>query len=150
MRFVALLTLLVATLAPAGCRAPVAATGPDSDRLAEDEARWRAAGVSAYEMTYRVICFCTPETAGPWTVRVEGGRVTRVVGPTAGAQPPGGAQTVASLFDQIREARRANADSIAVTYDPQDGHPVTLRIDRSFQTADEEIAYEVTGFTRLR
>ena len=101
-------------------------------------------------MTYRVVCFCTPETTGPWTVRVEDGRVTRVSGPTPGMAPTGGPKTVAALFGEIREARRVGADSVAVTYDPTDGHPVSLRIDRSFQMADEEVAYEITAFTRLR
>lgn len=149
MRFLPALALCLVPLV-GGCRTPVAATDTTTDSLARAEARWRAAGIAAYEMTYRVVCFCTPETTGPWTVRVEDGRVTRVSGPTPGGQPIGGAKTVTALFDEIREARRANADSIAVTYDPQDGHPVTLRIDRSFQMADEEVGYEVSALTRLR
>lgn len=134
----------------AGCRMPVAPTDPPTDSLAQAEARWRVSGISAYEMTYRVVCFCTPETTGPWTVRVEEGRVTRMSGPAPGTQPPGGAKTVATLFKEIREAQRAGADSVAVTYDLRDGHPVTVRIDRSFQMADEEVGYEISAFTRLR
>ena len=150
MRSVRLLSLLVlaASAGLVGCRS--SPFTDDADALSQAEARWRASGIAAYEMTYRVACFCTPETSGPWTVRVEDGRVTRISGPTPGAQPPADPRTVAALFAEIREARRARADSVAVTYDPTDGHPVSLRIDRSFRMADEEVAYEVITFTRLR
>ncbi len=149
MRSLRLLALLALVL-PIGIVGCDSSTGAADAALSQAEARWTASGIAAYEMTYRVACFCTSETAGPWTVRVEDGRVARVSGPTPGAQPVGGAKTVAALFGEIREARRARAAAVTVTYDPTDGHPLSLFIDRSAQIADEEVGYDVTGLTRLR
>lgn len=127
-----------------------ATLSPERRALSAAEARWKARTPAAYEMRYSVICFCGPDTRGPWNVTVEDGRVTRVAGDVATARVPDSPLTVERLFDEIRAAHDNPQASVTATYDPTDGHPVQVNIDRVKGAVDDEVAYAVERVVRLR
>jgi hypothetical protein len=98
-------------------------------------------------MTYTVQCFC-PRTSV--TVTVNGATITETVADRefAGVVPDQGL-TVDALFDLLAAAEAEGAASIQAEFDPTDGHPTHLWVDRDERLADEEIGYQVTAFEPL-
>jgi hypothetical protein len=86
---------------------------------------------------------------GPVIVIVDGGTVTRryvannaVVSSTFAELFP----TIDELFDIIEDARRRDAASLAVDYDPTYGFPTRVSIDYHREMADDEIVYRASDF----
>jgi hypothetical protein len=102
--------------------------------------KWESTGITAYSMRLDVVCFCGHETPIDVTV-IDGVR----------EDPPGAsaADTVAvsvnELFDVIAE--NLNAEGLEVSFDPQLGHPTSVRIDPNFNTSDDEISYFILSLT---
>lgn len=116
--------------------------------LAAARERWGALDAQSYRMRLSVVCFCLVDHVGPFDVTVTDATVTEVAyAPGALAEvdtPPADADivTVEEIFDVI-ERSIGVADEVRVTYDAETGVPTEVWIDRSFQTADEEIGYTV-------
>jgi hypothetical protein len=53
---------------------------------------------------------------------------------------------VEGLFDIIDDAIERRAAQLLVQYDPDLGHPITIRIDYSRLTADDEVEYLISDF----
>ena len=54
--------------------------------------------------------------------------------------------TIDAFFDVVEAAYARHADRVDATYDPASGVPISIWIDASFQTADEEFGYSVRAF----
>jgi len=111
--------------------------------LADARAVWNASGPSAYTMTQERLCFCGPETTGPFDATVRDGAVTAATrdGETV---PTDRVRTVDGLFDVLADAYRRDARRVDVTYHPTLGYPTSIWIDYVDEVADDEQGYRVT------
>lgn len=107
---------------------------------------WAAQQRTAYEVTYRVSCFCPAAFQGPFTVTVVDGRFQSI------RPQPGGddlalmaVYTVEGLFDLIEDAYDRKAHRVEVTYHPELGYPEHVFIDYEEQVVDEELGVDVIG-----
>ena len=108
-------------------------------RLAKE--RWAISGPSDYQLRFERHCECLKSWAGPVDVTVEGGLVIAAMFEDTPA-PDGAATTVEGLFAAIDEAL-ADGVETEVTYDPDDGHPVSVRLDLDAIAVDGGLALEV-------
>lgn len=124
-------------------------TAPGEHDLALARQRWALSNIRSYDYVIARSCFCTAESMRPVTVTVTNGVVTRQVyadtgEPVAAAIPD--YSTVEALFDVIDAAHARHADRVEASYDPVRGVPLSIWVDASFQTADEEFGYGVSAF----
>jgi hypothetical protein len=135
----------IALIAASACQS---GTGPGLEASIARE-RWEERRPAAYQYTVRRSCECLPEMTGPVIVIVDGGTVTRryvannaVVSSTFAALFP----TIDELFDIIEDARRQDAASLVVDFDPTYGFPTRVSIDYHREMADDEIVYRASDF----
>lgn len=117
---------------------------PELATLEANRALWQSLGISDYTLTTLITCFCID--VAPVTVEVRGGDVARVDPADA---PSFNVLTVEDLFNRLATAIDLPVDSLRVTYDPETGIPLQLRIDDDFGLADEEEDIDVLDFTPL-
>ncbi len=139
----------VVMLAVAGC-----ANEPNGGVRAEYEqqrAIWEATNMADYTYQLRISCFC-PSGPFPVLVTVEDGMVAAlewVDPPQDFSDPEPDAnfygKTIDDLYDIIRDALDAEADSIAVTYNPVGQYPTNISIDFFIDAVDDEITYEASS-----
>jgi hypothetical protein len=145
---------LTATSAPTPTEEPTRT--PDPVLLAElDENRqkWQAAGITDYQFTIALMCFCA--FGGPVNMEVHGDAVsmtyedgTPLDRSSAGYGPYSGYSTIDLTFGElVRELNKA--DDMEVAYDPTFGYPTTIRIDRIKTAADDELSVEISAFVQL-
>jgi hypothetical protein len=136
----------VAALVLSGCGL-LSPSDDERDTLEKAMRRWDAVGPTDYTYLVRRICYCVPESMGPFEVRVLQGShdvydpVTRdLIDPEyVDLFPP-----VDGLFDIIDHALREGADRLDVDYDRRTGTPIRIDIDYMEGAADDEIRYEST------
>jgi len=124
------------------------ATAPESD-LAVSRQRWAMSNIRSYDFTASRSCFCAPQSLRSVTVSVTNGVVTRRVFADTGEPAPASESefsTVEALFDIVQGALARHAAVVDASYDPALGVPVRISIDGSFQIADDEVSYGVSGF----
>ena len=111
--------------------------------LAEQRARWEAAGVSDYSFVVAAHCFCPTEYTTPRTVTVAGGSVSAVDPelPSGWTMP----LTVDDLFALVEQGLDEGA-FVGVSYDAEYGFPTSVFVDWEELIVDEESAFEVTEF----
>jgi hypothetical protein len=113
---------------PAGESDPRDAEQSTARAAMEDaQSRWRSAGYARYQFRFVRFCECPEAWSGPFNVTVGDGIVTafeREGGPT----DPDAATTVDALFADVAAAID-RGDRVAVSYDPTDGHPTTVRLN---------------------
>lgn len=116
-----------------------------SAQRALDAARrtWRAGGPASYSYRLRLACYCTPDSVRPRTFVV---RNRRPVHPPKGWRY---ASTASRLFKLVQKAIDDRVDGLEVEYRPN-GLLKTLQVDRIRMAADDEYAYFVDRFRRLR
>ncbi len=156
--------VVVATPPPFPTIAPTAEptstpTSIDADlsrRLDQAFGRWMASGGREYEMTFKWVCFCAPQTTTAARITVMDDAITSAVyAPEPGWQLPDGEpdlasyRTVLGLFDFVRDAMERDAASITAVFDPTDGHPLSAFIDFDERLADEEMGFQVTSMKYL-
>ena len=134
-----LLFLLAACIRPDGAQPPTAA---QTDLQAAQQ-RWEAQQIVSYSYTLAVSCFCPEDIRQPVVVTVTDGEMASIVkadgGNPAAAEFFAEYNTVEKLFTLIQKAINEGADEVTVTYDSTLGYPTDIKVDTSFQAADEEI-----------
>ena len=118
--------------------------GSAQKALTAARARWKAKGPRSYTMRVRRSCFCAPPYTSPHTVVVRGGRIVRA------HEAVRDVATVPRLFRVVQRAINSKAVRLSVRYDSTRGFPRSIAIDQSFMIADEEQAFTVDRFKRLR
>ena len=132
-----------------GVGACSATTAPGETDLALARRRWALSNVQSYDYTASRSCFCAPASLRPITVTVSNGVVTRQVYADTGEPVPAAIpdfSTIDAFFDLVDAAYARHADRVDATFDPASGVPISIWIDTSFQTADEEFGYSVRAF----
>lgn len=139
--------VLVAAVGVLG--ACTSATAPGETDLALARQRWALSNVRSYDYTIQRECFCAPAWTLPVTVTVTNGLVTGQVYADTGLPVPEfipDFTTVDALFGVVERAYTDHADGVTASYDPTTGVPLSIAIDPSFHTADEEVSYSVSMF----
>jgi len=124
------------------------------ETLQAQSERWQSRGVTEYEFSVELRCFCLPEFRGPFQVDVSddhnGVSEVRLGDRVLGEDDRAGWRIgrAHDLFDFIRSYVRS--DSIDVTYDATTGFPLEMRADPDEHAIDDEIGFVVTDFTVIR
>lgn len=119
--------------------------------LASGEELWSNLGISDYDFTVTMTCFCPPPAGTAIRVRVRDGRTVSAVG---SQNPRNGVvvdmsdvpDSVPAMFAAVRSAMDADPDSIAVRYDEDYGFPVSIEIDYRRAYADDEVSFTIIEF----
>jgi hypothetical protein len=127
-------------------------TEQQQDALAAAQARWRAAGVSAYSFQLQHTCFCAPVATNPVIISVQQNNVTSIAyvndGTSADTALFRDYMTVDRLFAFLHRALSQQPDTFRATYDLQLGYPTDVYIDNNFQIADDEFGLRVSVLQR--
>jgi hypothetical protein len=122
-------------------------TGPsDSDRLEDARARWDQVGPVSYDYDVRWVCFCGGPV-GRWiVVSVRNSLViqARYVDTGLDVEPEffSAIPTIPGLFDQVASIIEGDPYQFDVQYDPGDGHPTMLTVDRIHNAVDDEYSFQ--------
>jgi hypothetical protein len=123
------------------------AGGCSGEDTAEAEANlkvWRSKGPDSYTYVVDHRCFCS--AVEPVRVVVEDGVATRATGMRTGAPREGRGQTMTDLLVKVREIIGLKPDDFRAEYDPELGYLLEARVDYFDDTADDELAIEVSCF----
>jgi hypothetical protein len=119
----------------------------ERDGLERAMRRWDAVGPEDYTYLVRRICYCVPESMGPFEVRIFQGThdvYDPVTHELIDAEYVDLFPSVDGLFDVIDQALRGGADRLEVDYDRRTGTPLRIDIDYMEGAADDEIRYDST------
>ena len=115
--------------------------------------KWAAQRIEDYQLTLSRSCFCAPEGAGLVVLTVLEGEPVQwlyfLSGDPLESEWQAVFPTVDGLFDFIADAIDRGAEDLSITYDPDLGLPVDVRVDYRLAMADEEIAYQVEKIVRI-
>lgn len=161
------LLLLALAFILAGCSAlPVSQQNPPPagtpsvppGEMADNQAKWKDAGIQGYRFNLNIGCFCAFRDRMPLTIEVRDGQVVSMTysdGSPVPADDPGREffdrfSTLEQIFTELRSGSSANAEVVRITYDATYGFPADLYIDPQQQVADDEFSVQVTGFEVLK
>ena len=124
---------------------------PGSDELtatlAEQRAKWAAAGIDTYEFTlsWRVFNLLS----GDYRVTVVDGRPAGVLRMDPAELDPGWEAEVPGSIDEVfdRLESAVGADSVEARYDPDMGYPVAVRVDQVINGVDDELEIRISDLT---
>lgn len=111
-------------------------------------ALWAEAGLTDYELTYELICFCDELIR---QITVTDGRVSEVTELGSDAAVSRGLEplSVERLFNDIEQSLLEDPFSAQFSYDAAMGYPTNYFIDFSQQIADEEFGIKVRSLVPI-
>ena len=147
-----LLALALMPALPAPAAAPTNSSRPDPSitdgsaqrKLNAARRKWNRHRPRSYTYRVRLSCFCTSESVQPHTFVVRNGEPE---------DPPKGWKYLATakrLFKLVQRAIDDRPDHLVVKYRKRNGLLKELSVDPETNAADEEYAYYVDRFHRLR
>ena len=111
--------------------------------------KWNKLGITDYEFTLRVNCFCTSETVGPHKIVVKKNSIVSVNGIPYNPNTHYSVKTIEQLFTYIQKTLAEKPVQKTLAFDAQYFFPNNVYFDMSEMIADEEIGYIVTDFKPL-
>jgi hypothetical protein len=112
-------------------------------------ALWKKKGISNYEMTMKISCYCLQGRVGPHLIVVENDKIKTVNNLPYDSTKTGPILTINELFDFIIISLAKNPYQHSLDYNKIFYYPKNIYFDFSKQIADEEIGYEITSFKAL-
>ena len=112
-------------------------------------ALWKKKGISNYEMTMKISCYCLQGRVGPHLIVVENDKSKTVNNLPYDSTKTGPILTINELFDFIIISLAKNPYQHSLDYNTIFYYPKNIYFDFSKQIADEEIGYEITSFKAL-
>jgi hypothetical protein len=112
-------------------------------------ALWKKKGISNYEMTMKISCYCLQGRVGPHLIVVENDKIKTVNNLPYDSTKTGPLLTINELFDFIIISLAKNPYQHSLDYNTIFYYPKNIYFDFSKQIADEEIGYEITSFKAL-
>ena len=112
-------------------------------------ALWKKKGISNYEMTMKISCYCLQGRVGPHLIVVENDKIKTVNNLPYDSTKTGPILTINELFDFIIISLAKNPYQHFLDYNSIFHYPKNIYFDFSKQIADEEIGYEITSFKAL-
>jgi hypothetical protein len=116
---------------------------------ASQSALWKKKGISNYEMTMKISCYCLQGRVGPHLIVVENDKIKTVNNLPYDSTKTGPILTINELFDFIIISLAKNPYQHSLDYNTIFYYPKNIYFDFSKQIADEEIGYEITSFKAL-
>lgn len=111
--------------------------------------KWNKLGITDYEFTLRVNCFCTSETVGPHKIVVKKNSILTVNGKPYDPNIHFSVKTIDQLFTYIQKTLAEKPVKKTLAFDAQYFFPNNIYFDISEMIADEEMGYIVTDFKPL-
>ena len=112
-------------------------------------ALWKKKGISNYEMTMKISCYCIQGRVGPHHIVVENDKIKTVNNLPYDSTKTGPILTINELFDFIIISLARNPYQHFLDYNAIFHYPKYIYFDFSQQIADEEVGYEITDFKAL-
>jgi hypothetical protein len=112
-------------------------------------ALWKKKGVSNYEMTMKISCYCIQGRVGPHHIIVENDKIKTVNNLPYDSTKTGPILTINELFDFIIISLAKNPYQHFLDYNAIFHYPKYIYFDFSQQIADDEVGYEITDFKAL-
>ena len=112
-------------------------------------ALWKKKGISNYEMTMKISCYCIQGRVGPHHIVVENDKIKTVNNLPYDSTKTGPILTINELFDFIIISLAKNPYQHSLDYNAIFHYPKYIYFDFSQQIADEEVGYEITDFKAL-
>ena len=117
--------------------------------LASQLALWKKKGISNYEMTMKISCYCIQGRVGPHHIIVENDKIKTVNNLPYDSTKTGPILTINELFDFIIISLAKNPYQHFLDYNAIFHYPKYIYFDFSQQIADDEVGYEITDFKAL-
>jgi len=106
--------------------------------------KWKAHGISKYEIEMQKICYCIPEVVRMMIFEVEDYIVETAryadTGENVLPQHYGDFNTIDSMFSFVEKALEKNPEDLTITYNEKYGYITELNIDFKENIADDEIS----------
>ena len=106
--------------------------------------KWKAHGISKYEIEIQKICYCIPEVVRMMIFKVADYNVETAryadTGESVDPKHYGEFNTIDSMFSFVERALKKNPADITITYDEKYGYITELNIDFKVNIADDEIS----------
>jgi hypothetical protein len=113
-------------------------------------ALWKKKGISNYEMTMKISCYCLQGRVGPHLIVVENDKIKTVNNLPYDSTKTGPILTINELFDFIIISLAKKPYQHSLDYNAIFNYPKNIYFDFSQQIADEEVGYEITYFKALQ
>ena len=113
-------------------------------------ALWKKKGISNYEMTMKISCYCIQGRVGPHHIVVENDKIKTVNDLPYDSTKTGPILTINELFDFIIISLAKNPYQHSLDYNATFNYPKNIYFDFSQQIADEEVGYEITDFKAMK
>ena len=113
-------------------------------------ALWKKKGISNYEMTMKISCYCIQGRVGPHHIVVENDKIKTVNNLAYDSTKTGPILTINELFDFIIISLAKNPHQHSLDYNAIFHYPKFIYFDFSQQIADEEVGYEITDFKAMK
>jgi len=110
---------------------------------------WKKKGISNYEMTMKISCYCIQGRVGPHHIVVENDKIKTVNNLPYDSTKTGPILTINELFDFIIISLAKKPYQHSLDYNASFNYPKNIYFDFSQQIADEEVGYEITYFKAL-
>jgi hypothetical protein len=129
-------------------------SNPDLIQITKEDAAsqlalWKKKGISNYEMTMKIACYCIQGRVGPHQIVVENDKIKTVNNLPYDSTKTGPILTINELFDFIISSLARNPYKHTLEFNATFHYPKNIYFDFNQQIADEEIGYEITYFKAL-
>jgi hypothetical protein len=136
------------------CLTGCAKSNPDQIQISKGDATsqlalWKKKGISNYEMTMKISCYCIQGRVGPHQIVVENDKIKTVNNLPYDSTKTGPILTINELFDFIIISLAKNPNKHSLDYNAIFHYPKYIYFDFNQQIADEEVGYEITYFKAL-
>ena len=116
------------------------------DEVSQQEQKWKKQGITEYEFTLQISCFCVVDYTRPKSIVVKNNQIESVNGIAYADLEYETYMTFDDFFEYIKERQKENPVQENLEFDPTYGFPTYIYFDISEMIADEEIGYTITDF----
>lgn len=118
----------------------------DELNLQEQEKKWKKQGITDYEFTSQISCFCQSDYTLPKAILVKNDEIQSINGIAYANLEYENHMTIDELFDYIEDRQNKNPVIENLEFDSVYGFPSYIYFDISEMIADDEIGYTITNF----
>ena len=118
----------------------------DELNLQEQEKKWKKQGITDYEFTSQISCFCQSDYTLPKAIVVKNDEIQSINGVAFANLEYENHMTIDELFDYIEDRQNKNPVIENLEFDSVYGFPSYIYFDISEMIADDEIGYTITNF----
>ena len=117
------------------------------DEVQLQEQKWKEQGITDYDFTSQIACFCQTDYTLPKAIVVKNNQIKSINGITYADLEYEIHMTFDEFFDYIEDRQNQNPVIENLEFDSIYGFPSYIYFDISEMIADDEIGYTITNFT---